>query len=437
VGEGERMLFPGLVIVVLAALSVVGVRRGAGPRATPRPSLWAWHLTLYGAILVLACWMSFGPRVPGPYRVLLPLVPGLDGLRVPARFIVVAALALSVLGSAGAAWLFSRQRPRAALATALALGAAIMVEGYGGPISLEPFRHDQPVRHQLNAWIRSGPPGGVLELPAAGPEFEPFTMVSQYNALRHRHPVVNGYSGYGYALQDFLGGPGSPVNEPDALPGLLQGLRGIGVRVLVLNQPVYAGRPELGWPDPKALADLLDHASGSEGRRFNSAIAWRLAAQHPPPPVDETALRKIEAGGMAVTASAMPDRVRFALDGDLETKWLSAAPQAGGEWLRVAFGRDVDVGRLTVMTSRFGVGDYPRSLVVESETSDGSRAPLFSGSFLPALIRGLASGLAGAPAVLDLPANRSRAIWIRQAGQSDRWQWAVHELLVHERVPGV
>jgi hypothetical protein len=437
VGEGERMLFTGLLIVVLAALAPLGVRRGAWPRATPRPPSWVWHLALYGAILVLACWLSFGPGVPGPYRVLLPLVPGLDGLRVPARFIVVAALALSVLGSAGAAWLFSRQRPRAALATALALGAAIMVEGYGGPISLEPFRHDQPVRHQLNAWIRSGPPGGVLELPASGPEFEPFTMVAQYNALHHRRPVVNGYSGYGYALQDFLGGPGSPVNEPDALPGLVQGLRGIGVRVLVLNQPVYAGRPELGWPDPKALADLLDHASGTEGRRFNSAIAWRLAAPRPALPVDEAGLRRMEAGAMTVTASAMPDRVRFALDGEVETKWLSAAPQAGGEWLRVGFSRDVDAGRLVILTSRFGLGDYPRSLVVESETADGSRAPLFSGSFLPVLIRGLASGLAGAPAVLDLPANRSRAIWLRQAGRSDRWQWAVHELQVHERLPGV
>jgi hypothetical protein len=301
---------------------------------------------------------------------------------------------------------------------------------------LEPFRHDQPARGQLNAWLQSGPPGGVLELPVAGPELEPFTLLYQYNSLLHRHPIVNGYSGYGYALQDFLAGPGSPVNEADALPGLIDGLRAIGVRYIVLNQPTYAGRPELGWPDPTRLADLLNRAAGTDGRRFNSAIAWRLADPRPPLPVDEPGLKRVETGGMAVTASAMPNRVRFALDGELETKWLTAAPQAGGEWLRVAFGRDVDVGRLTILTSRFGVGDYPRSLVVESETSDGSRAPLFSGSFLPALIRGLASGRAGSPAVIDLPSNRTRALWIRQAGQTDRWQWAVHELRVYERGGG-
>jgi len=130
----------------------------------------------------------------------------------------------------------------------------------------------------------------------------------------------------------------------------------------------------------------------------------------------------------------MPDRLRFAFDGNLDTKWLSAAPQGGAEWICVDFGREIDVGRVVILTSRGGVGDYPRGLVIESETtSDGSRLTLFSGSFLPALVRGLGSGAAGAPAVLDLPSNRTRRLWLRQTGRSDRWQWAVHELRVYRR----
>jgi len=78
-----------------------------------------------------------------------------------------------------------------------------------------------------------------------------------------------------------------------------------------------------------------------------------------------------------LTASAMPDRLRFALDGNLDTKWLSAAPQSGSEWLRVEFGRDVDVGRVAILTSRFGVGDYPRALLVESETGMDPGWPVF------------------------------------------------------------
>ena len=153
-GLGERALFPGVTIVVLAAAAVVTLARPAWPSSARRPAAWTWHIGLYAAILVLAVWLSAGPSVPGPYWLLLR-VPGFDGLRVPARFVVVVALALAVLGSAGAAWVLGRLRPRAAGAAAFVLGAAIVLEGYGGPMHMAPFRHDQRVRAQLNAWIRT------------------------------------------------------------------------------------------------------------------------------------------------------------------------------------------------------------------------------------------------------------------------------------------
>jgi len=432
-GVGERALFPGLTIAALAALALVALPGVLPAGRAGRPAGWRWHVGLYAVVLGLALWLSAGPSVPGPYSVLLNVLPGFNGLRVPARFVVVVALALAVLGSAGAAWLLGRLRPRAATAAAIVLGAAIVLEGYGGRLYTVPFRHDQRVRGQLNEWIRSGPRGGVLELPIVGPAFEPFTIAYQYNTLNHGHPIVNGYSGYGYGLQDFLGGPGSPLSEPDALPGMLEGLRGIGVRHVVLHQPIYSDRPELGWPDPKDLVEAIDRASGQRGRQFNTAVGWLLGAPRPRLPVDESALEAVPLRESMVTASAMADRRRYAFDRDIDTKWLSAAPQAGGEWLRIAFGEDLDAGRLVILTNRFGVGDYPRGLEVESEAADGARMTLFSGSFLPALIGGLATGRADAPAVLDLPSNRSRALWIRQTGRSERWQWAVHELQVYRR----
>jgi len=433
IGEGERALFPGVTIVVLSAAAAVTFARSAWPSQAPKPAAWAWHLGIYATILVLAVWLSAGPSVPGPYGLLLRALPGFDGLRVPARFVVVVALALSVIGSAGAAWLFARLRPRVAAAAALVLGAAIVVEGYGGPMHMVPFRHDQPVRAQLNAWIRSGPPGGVVELPIVGPATEPFTLAYQYNTLLHGRQIVNGYSGYGYWLQDFLGGPGSPLSEPDALPGMIEGLRSIGVRFVVVHQSLFSDRPEFGWSDPKDLIEAIDRAIGARGRQFNDSAAWLLAAPRPRLPVDESALEPVSIGGSMVTASAMEDRLRYAFDGDIGTKWLSAAPQSGGEWVRVSFEEDLDVGRLVVLTSPFGVGDYPRGLVVESEAADGGRMTLYEGSFLPALVGGLATGARGAPAVLDLPSNRSRALWLRQTGRSERWQWAIHELRVYRR----
>jgi len=432
VGAGERTLFPGLTIVVLAGIAALTVRRAAWSARMRRPTGWSWHLGIYSFILGLAVWLSAGPSTPGPYAWLLRTLPGFDGLRVPARFIVIVALALSVLGSAGAAWLLGRLRSRTAVAVAALLGAGLVLEGYS-PMHPVPFRHDQPVRAQLNNWIRNGPPGAVLELPIVGPAVEAFTVAYQYNTLRHGRPIVNGYSGYGYGLQDFLGGAGSPLTEPDAISGMLDGLRSIGVRYVVVHQSLFSDRPELGWRDPKDLVEALDHAVGRRGRQFNDAVAWLLDPPRHRMPVQESLLSPVRLSESMLTASSLPGHLRYVYDGDVGTNWVSAGPQAGGEWVRLSFGDEIDVGRLVLMTSPYGLPSYARGMDVESETPDGSRLTLYSGSFLPRLIEGLASGRAGAPAVIDLPSNRSRALWVRQTGRSDRWVWAIHELEVFRR----
>jgi hypothetical protein len=435
VGEGERMLFPGVTIVVLAMIALISLRRPAWNHPESRPAGWTWHVGIYAVILGAALWLAAGPGVPGPYGLLVRFMPGFDGLRVPARFIVIVALALCVLGSAGAAWLLGRLRPRAALIAATLLGAAIVVEGYGGPIDMVPFRSDQRTRADLNRWLRAAPAGGVLELPIVGPGLAPFTLGYQYNTLLHGHPVINGYTGYGYGLQDFLGGPGSPLRDPAALPDLLSGLRTIGVRYVLVHRSLYFDQPGLGWPDPTALVEAIEAAPGTTGpgRRYNDVIAWTLAGAPRRSPIDESRLARLPASAFGVEASNMPDRLQYALDGKLETKWLSGRPQDGGEWIRLTFARETDVARLVVLTPPGGVGDYPRGLDIESETGDGSRIPLYAGPFVAFLVRGLAGPLTGSPAVLDLPSNASRAVWIRQTGQSRTWQWAIHELQVYER----
>ena len=216
---------------------------------------------------------------------------------------------------------------------------------------------------------------------------------------------------------------------------MIEGLRSIGVRYVVVHQSLFSDRPEFGWSDPKDLVEAIDRATGARGRQFNDSVAWLLETPRPRLPVDEAALEPVSIGGSMATASAMAGRLRYAFDGNIDTKWLTAAPQTGEEWVKLSFAEDMDIRRLVVLTSPFGVGDYPRGLVVESEAADGGRMTLYEGSFLPALIGGLATGARGAPAVLDLPSNRSRALWIRQTGRSERWQWAIHELQVFRRRP--
>jgi len=436
-GEAERALFPGLTVVVLAALSVAALRGRTGrPGMDASRRDQAWRIATYAAVLAAATWLVAGPGVPGPYRLLLVL-PGFDGLRVPARFIVVVALALSVLAGAGAAWLLGTLRRRAAAVVTALIAAAILFEGYGGPITMVPFRHNQPVRTALNAWLAEQPPGGLIELPISGPALAHYTLGYQYNTLRHGHPVVNGYSGYGYGLQDFLGGPGSPFREPESVAGALSGLRDLGVRHVVLHRDTYESSAEFEQFDLEGLLDAVE-ASGvvaGPARRFNVALAWSLAPAAARLPVDERALVRIPASEMEVSASHLPERLGAAFDGRLGTRWHTGRPQEGGEWIRVSFSRDVDVGRLVILTAAGGVGDYPRGLEIESESGDGSRIALYAGPFTPFLIRGLAGPAPGSPAVIDLPSNLSRSLWVRQTGRSARWQWAVYELQAFERRP--
>jgi len=437
VGEGERMLFPGVTIVALAALAALSAWTPATRAADGRAGAadWRWAVAAYAAVLAAGICLAGGPSAPGPYAWMVRAIPGFDGLRVPARFAVIVALALAVLGGAGAAWLLSRLRPRAALAAAVLLGAAIAAEGYGGTLELVPFRHDRPSRTTLNAWLRAQPPGGVIELPIAGPALAPFTLEYAYNTLRHGHPIVNGYSGYGYGLQDFLGGPGSPLRDPDGVAGALLGLREIGVRYVLAHRSLYSDTPEYGWPAPEDFADAVEASRSAAGpaRRFNDVIAWALA---PPPlrtPVDEAAMARLPPSAFEGSASHQPERLQYAFDGSLATNWRTGRPQAGDEWVRLSFARETDVARLVVLTPAVGTGDYPRSVTIESETGDGSRIPLYTGSAVPCLVRGLAGSGAGSPCVLDLPSNGSRALWLRQTGRSATWQWAIHELQVFER----
>ena len=63
----------------------------------------------YLLVLILSVLFSFGPVIQfynkkliyGPYILIYKLVPGFDGLRVPARFIIMVALAASVFAAFG------------------------------------------------------------------------------------------------------------------------------------------------------------------------------------------------------------------------------------------------------------------------------------------------------------------------------------------------
>lgn len=169
----------------------------------------------FSAVAALtAALLALGPRITsdghrlgvGPYAWLLEYVPGFDGLRVPARFLMIVALFLAALAGIGAAWVERRVRRRG-LATAIVLAGCtgILIESF-----MAPMPTNQPLTRPGLTPVRSLAPGSrlppiyqvirelpdpvvLLELPIGSNRAD---IPAVYYAGYHRRPIVNGYSGF-------------------------------------------------------------------------------------------------------------------------------------------------------------------------------------------------------------------------------------------------
>jgi hypothetical protein len=424
----ERQLFPGLVTLTCAAAALWPGRARRG------------IAILYGTLGATAFVLSLGPEptawshrlLPsGPYLWLARIVPGMDGLRVPARMSVLVLMSLSVLAAVGAAHLLARLRPRARIVSIVLLGAAVFIEGWAVPLRMAAFDpHGRPGDRSAYRWLAQQPPGGAIELPILEWAIAP-TLTYQYATLSHGHPIVNGYSGYGSSLQEFLGGAASPLNDLDRMEDALDLLRAVGVRYVLVHPRDYAD-PNLGADVAAAIRARSTLAS--EDLRSDDVTAFRLlGAAAPPPTSTPPAGRRLRPADFHADASDAADRLPLAFDGDGDTRWLTGRPQNGDEWIRIRFDRARDVSRIELQTASRSFGDYPRELLVESASEDGARSVLYQGPMLVPYGRALAKGAPQPAIVVSLPSNRTRTLTIRQTGHTHRWFWSVHELGLWER----
>jgi hypothetical protein len=432
IGEPERQLYPGIFMIGCAAL---GVTTGVMSRRIAPPGNRLARirgLVTYALIVLVGLCLSLGPGDWRPYGLFVRYVPGFSGMRVPARAGIVAHLGLAVLAAAGAARVLERLPRRRALIATIAMGALIVIEGRSA-LSVDPF---PPVDRRLDRpayeWLRESPPGAAIELRITQQnDFHPFTLFYQFNTLIHRHRIVNGYSGWPSILQEFLGGPAAPFDDPAAVPEVLRALRAIGVRYLLLHEWTYTD-PEQPARIAAAVRGAMDQII--EEHRFDRTVVWRLAAVSSlPQPPAPAPMQRIDPGSLTLAASHTAARLRYLFDGDIETRWITGTRQAGDEWLEMRLQQPGDIGRLRIETSPRGLIDYPRHLVAESVDDHGMTRALFDSSILSRLIESLAADDRRAPIDLDFPPNRTAILRIRQTGRTHRWFWGVHELTLWRR----
>jgi hypothetical protein len=164
----------------------------------------------YLGLALLAVWLSLGP-VPaagsqrlaglGLYSLLYDHVPGFTGLRVPARFAMIAGLFLSMAAGYGAAALTRARRSHAALGVvallAVADGAALPLplNGTWGTSEATPPARVFPASQAPPIYQRLGdlPAQSVVaEFPFGDDAWE---LRYVYYSAAHRKRIVNGYSG--------------------------------------------------------------------------------------------------------------------------------------------------------------------------------------------------------------------------------------------------
>jgi hypothetical protein len=421
-GRGEHALFPGAAAIALGLLSF---------RLRPRSRVTG----LYVAVLLAAFVFSLGPSpralghslgFPGPYALWLRVMPGLDGIRVPARLAVVAQMALAILASFGAMWLVDHASSRSRVIGTATVGVlAIMIAAEGwARLGMPAFDPEGPPRdRQAYTYLKSLPQGAAIELPTSSDILREFTY--QYMTLVHGHPIVNGHSGYVTPLVEWLWGGHSPLREAGRQSDAVAMLRSIGVRYLVVHRDFYEDRLLLD----ELIEVLDDQRQVVSHRTFGETTVAVLVAGEMREDIGD--LERVPSASIAARASASPERVRFLFDEDRDTRWLSARPQSGNEWLQLDLDRprDIQLVRLQVATRSFG--DYPRDLAIDAVDETGSH-PLFRGSALPHLARGIIAD--GAYPFIDivLPPNSARSLRLSQRGATQTFFWSIHELQLLE-----
>ncbi|MDI6874284.1 MAG: hypothetical protein QME84_08400 [Actinomycetota bacterium] len=309
-GGGERVLFPGVIVVVLALLGLLRARRKGKTNGPPGDGF-SRSMPLYFLLLAAVSFLlAMGPEVGGAWNALymIPYRLGmLRFIRVPARFYVLIALALAVLSGYGTARVIDRVGKVGGKIWNFRLWGMIllvllMAENINLPVSLADVPAGRGVP-SVYGWLAQREEARIIELPTLplGEEHrydrlldflprDPRAFSLQeglrvYFSTYHWRRTANGYSGYFpyYYNRIFYEMQGFPSER------CLDLLRGLGITHVVWDWDlVPSGREEeyrtrlLSLPGLSLAADFGDRwvLKVETGER-SSPQDFRVEAQAP------------------------------------------------------------------------------------------------------------------------------------------------------------
>jgi hypothetical protein len=184
---------------------------------------------LYAFMTLVSLGLAAGPPLS-----LWPLVywlPGMNFIRGPSRFMLLAVLGLAVLSGLGFERLRGRFGPPGRPALAAGVAALLLIEFAALPLPTIPYRIDIPA---VDRWIDTQPkPSVVVELPLLHSE----ALHTRYmlHSTAHWQTLVNGYSGLRPPLHEKL------FNRLRGFPDdfTVRSLVDLGVTYVVIHTDLY------------------------------------------------------------------------------------------------------------------------------------------------------------------------------------------------------
>jgi hypothetical protein len=215
----DAYLFPGFLPLLLACAAL-----------TYRAPGWRMDMRAFYVLLTLvSLLLSMGPPLgiwPFVYW-----IPGLNFIRVPSRFTILAVLGLAVLAAFGFERLTRRFSPAIVRVLAVGAGVLLVAEFAATPLRIHPFAIERPAAER---WLAAQPtPFSVVEIPVARSE-RTHTRYMLHSML-HWQKTVHGYSGIRPRLHTELYGRLRTFPNDAAL----EILERLGVDYLIAHADLY------------------------------------------------------------------------------------------------------------------------------------------------------------------------------------------------------
>lgn len=362
-----------------------------------------WTTVGFYLMAALATWLlALGPAIAllgeptgrsGPYAWLM-LLPGADGLRVPARFWMITVICLAVVAGLTVARLLAGRSRRVVVAALAVLTPALITDSWVDRIQAPPAPLAAPDPRALEGQV-------AIELPIGGY----LDLAAQWRAVQGGWRVVNGYSGYG------------PAHYP-SLVSAIEGADAAGLRP-------FQREHELHVIVQTAYPRLVAMIEAQPGVAFVASNEW--ARQYRLPKIGggaELVGARIPIATVASDCLRTEDPPRAVLDGDETTRWV--CPPNVLQELTVDVGAPTTVGAFVQHLGEY-YWEAPQTMIIETSVDGVTWMPAHNGSVVEYAIEGAIRTPLAATVQVPFAPREARYLKVRVENQIPNFHFTMAE----------